>query len=139
MAARSGFPFSVICQCGLVRPSLVGDPFANLAPDRYLNPAAFSTAVGITTVTNEAGQQISFGNLGRNTFRGPSIWNTDLSLFKNTTIFEGLRFQLGVEFFNVWNHTNLTVPNIDFDDASFGRFDGAYPGRIVQYRAKFIF
>ncbi|HEV3469085.1 MAG TPA: TonB-dependent receptor [Pyrinomonadaceae bacterium] len=138
-SARSGFPFSVVCQCGLVRPSLVGDPFANPPTDRYLNAAAFSTAVGITTVTNAAGQPVSFGNLGRNTFRGPSIWNTDLSVFKNTTIFEGLRFQLGVEFFNVWNHTNLTVPNNDFDDPGFGRFDGAYPGRFIQYRAKFIF
>ena len=138
--ARSGFPFSVVCQCGLIRPSLVGDPFAGVARDRYLNPAAFSTSVGITNVTNAAGQVISFGNLGRNSFRGPAIWNTDLSFFKNTMLTEELRFQVGVELFNAWNHTNLTVPNNNIGDpGAFGRFDGAYPGRVVQYRAKLIF
>ena len=125
---------------GLIRPSLVGDPFAGVARDRFLNPAAFSTSVGITSVTNAAGQTISFGNLGRNPFRGPAIWNTDLSFFKNTMVTESLKFQLGIELFNAWNHTNLTVPNNNTGDpGAFGRFDGAYPGRVVQYRAKFIF
>ena len=138
--ARSGFPFSVVCQCDLVRPSLVGDPFSGVARDRYLNPAAFSTSVGVTTVTNQAGQVVRFGNLGRNTFRGPAIWNTDLSFFKNTMLTEALKFQLGIELFNAWNHTNLTVPNNNVNDTgAFGRFDGAYPGRVIQYRAKFIF
>ncbi|HYY94428.1 MAG TPA: TonB-dependent receptor, partial [Pyrinomonadaceae bacterium] len=139
-SARSGFPFSVVCQCGLIRPSLVGDPFSGRAVDRFLNPAAFSTSVGITNVVNAAGQTVSFGNLGRNTFRGPSIWNTDLSFFKNTMVTERLKFQIGIELFNAWNHTNLTVPNNNMNDpGSFGRFDGAYPGRVVQYRAKVIF
>ncbi|HEX9425182.1 MAG TPA: hypothetical protein VF899_18210, partial [Pyrinomonadaceae bacterium] len=146
-SARSGFPFSVVCNCGLVRPSLVSDPFANVPFGRFLNPVAFSTTTGITTVTNSAGQAVSFGSLGRNTFRGPSIWNTDLSLFKNTAIAESLKFQLGIELFNVWNHTNLTVPNNDMSNVGFDRgrptgfgvFDGAYPGRVVQYRAKIIF
>lgn len=139
-SARSGFPFSVVCQCDLIRPSLVGDPFSGRAVDRFLNPAAFSTSVGITSVTNSAGQVVRFGNLGRNNFRGPSIWNTDLSFFKNTMITEALKFQLGIELFNAFNHTNLTVPNNNTGDpGAFGRFDGAYPGRVVQYRAKVIF
>lgn len=139
-SARSGFPYSVVCQCGLIRPSLVGDPFANLAQDRALNPAAFSTAVGTTSITNAAGQVISWGSLGRNTFRGPSIWNTDMSFFKNTQLTEWLDSQIGIELFNVWNHTNLTVPNNNIGDpGAFGRFDGAYPGRLVQYRVKFLF
>jgi Carboxypeptidase regulatory-like domain len=145
--ARSGFPFSVVCQCGLIRPSLVGDPFANVPFGRFLNPAAFSTSVGITSVTNDAGQTISFGSLGRNTFRGPSIWNTDLSFFKNTRIKENLTFQIGIEFFNTWNHTNLTVPETNMNDVGnqggrptgFGVFNGAYPGRVIQYRTKLIF
>ncbi|MCA1592033.1 MAG: TonB-dependent receptor [Acidobacteria bacterium] len=146
-SARSGFPFSVVCQCGLIRPSLISDPFANVPAGRFLNPAAFSTTTGLTTVKNAAGQSISFGNLGRNTFRGPSIFNTDVSLFKNTMITEGLKFQVGMEFFNFFNHTNRTVPNNNVGDVGsdrgrptgFGVFDGAFPGRIVQYRAKLIF
>jgi carboxypeptidase family protein len=141
VSGRSGFPFSVVCNCGLIRPTLIGDPFANLATDRFLNPAAFSTSVGITSVTNSAGQTVSFGALGRNTFNGPAIWNTDLSFFKNAPLpfGEATRLQLGIEFFNFFNHTNLTVPNNNFTDGGFGRFDGAYPGRVVQYRFKVLF
>ncbi|HEY0379512.1 MAG TPA: TonB-dependent receptor [Pyrinomonadaceae bacterium] len=142
VSGRSGFPFSVVCQCGLIRPSLVGDPFANLAQDRFLNPDAFSTATGLTSVTNEAGQNVFFGNLGRNTFRGPAIWNTDMSFFKNAHLpfTEDARVQIGIELFNAFNHTNLTVPNNNMNDrGAFGRFDGAYPGRVVQYRFKILF
>lgn len=139
-SARSGFPFTVVCNCPLVRPSLVGDPFANVPLDRYLNASAFSTSVGITTLpANPAGTVIQFGNLGRNTFTGPAIWNTDLSLFKTTGITENVRAQIGIEFFNFWNHTKRTVPNNNVNDGAFGRFDGYYPGRVVQYRAKFLF
>lgn len=146
-SARSGFPFSVVCNCGLIRPSLVGDPFANVPFGRLLNPAAFSTSLGITSVTNSAGQTVSFGSLGRNTFRGPSIFNTDLSVFKNTNLTERVRTQIGLEFFNFFNHTNLTVPDNNMNDVGsdrgrptgFGVFNGAYPGRVVQYRFKILF
>jgi hypothetical protein len=139
-SARSGFPFTVVCNCPLVRPSLVGDPFSNLPRDRYLNAAAFSTTVGITSLpANPAGTVIQFGSLGRNTFTGPAIWNTDMSLFKTTPLTESVRMQIGIEFFNLWNHTKRTVPNNNMNDGAFGRFDGYYPGRVVQYRAKFLF
>ncbi|MDX6405550.1 MAG: hypothetical protein QOH70_3005 [Blastocatellia bacterium] len=139
-SARSGFPFSVICNCDLGRPSLVGDPFAGVAPGRYLNPAAFSTTAGITVLpANAAGTVIRFGNEKRNAFRGPAIWNTDLSLFKNTALTERLRMQIGIEFFNFWNHTKRTVPITDITNGGFGRFDGFFPGRVIQYRAKLIF
>jgi hypothetical protein len=139
-SARSGFPFSVICNCDLGRPSLVGDPFAGVAPGRYLNPAAFSTTTGITVLpANAAGTVIRFGNEKRNAFTGPAIWNTDLSLFKNTALTENLRMQIGIEFFNFWNHTKRTVPITDITNGGFGRFDGFFPGRVIQYRAKLIF
>ncbi|PWT87438.1 MAG: hypothetical protein C5B55_14755, partial [Blastocatellia bacterium] len=138
--ARSGFPFTVVCNCNLVRPSLVGDPFASVPAGRFLNINAFSTTQGITSITNKAGEVISFGNLGRNTFHGPAIWNTDLSMFKTTSLTESVRAQIGFEFFNFWNHTKRTVPNNNIGDpGSFGRFDGYYPGRVVQYRLKFLF
>jgi len=139
-SARAGFPFTVVCNCDLVRPSLVGDPFANRPLDRYLNPAAFSTTSGITTLpANPAGTVIRYGNLGRNTFNGPAIWNTDMSFFKTTAITESIRAQIGFEFFNLWNHSKKTVPNNNVNDGAFGRFDGYYPGRVIQYRAKLIF
>ena len=147
VSARTGLPFSVVTNFnGLARPSLIGDPFANVPTGRYLNPAAFSTMTGITTVMNVAGQTIRFGNLGRNTFRGPKLFFADMSVFKNTSIAEKLRMQLGIEFYNVLNRANYTVPNNNIGNAS-GGFNGdfgqikynAYPGRVVQYRLKFLF
>lgn len=140
-SARSGFPFTVVCNCDVVRPTQIGDPFAGLAPGRYLNINAFSTTQGITVLpANPAGTVIRYGSLPRNSFNGPAIWNTDVSVFKNTQLNERLKAQVGIEFFNFWNHTKLTVPNNNIGDAgAFGRFDGAYPGRVIQYRAKLIF
>ena len=139
-SARSGFPFSVLCNCDLGRPSVIGDPFANVPAGRYLNAAAFSTTQGITVLpANAAGTVIRFGNEKRNAFTGPAIWNTDVSVFKNTALRENLKFQLGLEFFNFWNHTKRTVPNNNMTDSAFGRFDSFFPGRVIQYRAKLIF
>jgi hypothetical protein len=141
--ARSGFPYSVRCDncSGANRPSLIGDPFANLGPGRLLNPAAFTTnQAQLNRVTNAAGNTIFFGNLGRNTFRGPAQYNVDMSVIKNTRITESVNFQLGFEFFNLFNRANYTVPENNINNGDFGliRFN-AGPGRVVQYRAKLIF
>lgn len=138
--ARSGFPFTVVCNCDVVRPTQISDPFAGAPPDRYLNRAAFSTSTGLTVLpANPAGTVIRYGGLGRNTFKGPSIWNTDLSLFKTTALTENFRAQIGVEAFNFWNHTKKTVPNNNINDGNFGKFDGYFPGRVIQYRFKLLF
>ncbi|MEP6706369.1 MAG: TonB-dependent receptor [Pyrinomonadaceae bacterium] len=141
-SARSGFRYSVTCDCnGGQRPNLIGNPFANVPPGRILNPAAFDTnSANFNTVTNAAGRTIRFGNLGRNTFTGPSIFTTDASIFKNTKLSEMLTMQIGLEVFNLFNHPNFTVPsnNANFGDFGVIRFN-AMPGRVVQYRAKFIF
>ncbi len=142
VAARSGFPYSVVCNCnGANRPSLIGDPFANVPAGLVINPAAFTTAPSSQgSVTNAAGNTIRFGNLGRNTFRGPSIFNTDVSIFKNTRVTENTKVQLGFEFFNIFNHANFSVPSNNLDNGDFGQIkNNALAGRVVQYRLKFIF
>lgn len=141
VSGRSGYPFSVVTGAGaLQRPSLIGNPFANLQSGRLLNAAAFSNTAGLTTFTNASGTTISYGNLGRNTFNGPSIWNTDVSLFKNFTVMEKYRFQLGIEFYNAFNNAKFTVPNNNISDGNFGEIKyNLMPGRVIQYRMKFNF
>jgi hypothetical protein len=51
------------------------------------------------------------GNLGRNTFVGPSQWFADMSLFKNFQVTERVGLQFRVEGFNVFNHTNFVLAN----------------------------
>jgi hypothetical protein len=53
-----------------------------------------------------------FGNLGRNTLRGPSFKELNFSIFKDTAITERINLQLRAEFFNLFNHPNFANPNL---------------------------
>jgi hypothetical protein len=71
------------------------------------------------------------GHASRNEFHGPGFWNVDFSLsrrFLIPRIGERFSLQFRVEFFNVFNHTNLGNPNPrlnslepPFGRASYGR------------------
>jgi hypothetical protein len=82
-----------------------------------------------------------FGNLGRNTFRGPSQKRFDLSFAKNTKINERMSFEIGFDLFNVFNTVNFANPNSDLQDAvDFGVITNSVGGpRVGQFRAKFRF
>ena len=136
---RTGYPFTVVDGDNQSRrATLIGDPFAGTTEGRFLNAAAFIGGDNVST--NAAGAQIFFGSLARNTFTSPDFIRTDFSVFKTTTVTETIRFQLGFEFFNVFNQATFTVPNNNFRDAgSFGRFDAALPARVIQYRLKVLF
>ena len=52
----------------------------------------------------------TFGTMGRNIFRGPGLYNLDLSLVKHWKIRERLEAQFRGEFFNVLNHPISSSP-----------------------------
>ncbi|HEX7958491.1 MAG TPA: TonB-dependent receptor [Terriglobales bacterium] len=64
----------------------------------WFNPCAFGVPSG------------SFGNLGRNAFRGPHVVNMDFSMFKSFPLGETRNLQLRFEGFNVFNIQNYDVP-----------------------------
>jgi carboxypeptidase family protein len=68
----------------------------------------------------------TFGTMGRNIFRGPGLYNLDLSLVKHWNIGEGLQAQLRGEFFNVFNHPSLASPY--GANATFFQVDPSVPG-----------
>ena len=51
-----------------------------------------------------------YGNVGRNTLRGPDLKVVDLSVFKNTLV-GGRNIQVRLEMFNVFNRANFATPN----------------------------
>jgi len=53
------------------------------------------------------------GNLGRNTFRGASWSNLDLSLAKDTKLFERASLQFRAEFFNILNQHAFATPGVN--------------------------
>lgn len=97
--------------------------------NNYLNPAAFSPA-----------PRSRFGNLGRNTIRGPGahLWDTRVS--KLATIREGLRLRIMGEFFNTWNHAAFGNPSSVLDTAAFGTIRTTLSNaRIIQLGMKLEF
>ncbi len=70
-------------------------------PGHYIKPECF--------IAPTPGARL--GNSGRNQYIGPGIRNFDLSLIKNTKISERFNLQFRSEFFNVFNHTNFSVPD----------------------------
>jgi hypothetical protein len=67
---------------------------------QFFNPNAFS-APAYGTV----------GNAPRDGLVGPGFADWDLSLLKSTQFTERTRLQFRAEFFNILNHTNLSLPN----------------------------
>jgi hypothetical protein len=66
-------------------------------------------------------QNGQFGNLGRNTFTGPGYKNVDMSVLKEVRFGENLRIQTRLEMFNIFNTTNLALPERRVLDPFFGR------------------
>jgi hypothetical protein len=99
--------------------------------DYFFDPSSFTdNALG------------TLGNAGRNFFHGPSFWNADISVQKDTRITESTAFQVRLDAFNVFNHVNFANPVGDVSSGNFGRITGIRLGsnsRLVQLGAKFIF
>jgi hypothetical protein len=104
---------------------------------KWLNVAAFSVpAVG------------TWGNLGRDVLRAPSLFQIDTALSKRFPIRERLAMELGVEAFNLFNHPQLAAPAANISSTSnFGRITapintspvGAGTPRQLQFLARFSF
>jgi len=97
---------------------------------QYFDPSVFSVP-GTGT----------FGNLGHNALRGPGRDNWDMSLFKSFTFSEarGSRFEIRLETFNTWNHTQFQNVDTSINDSRFGQFTSAYAGRTLQLGGKIYF
>ncbi|HET9184369.1 MAG TPA: carboxypeptidase regulatory-like domain-containing protein [Candidatus Angelobacter sp.] len=91
--------------------------------------------------TNDFGRQAfgTFGNTGRNSLHALGINNFDMSLTKDTKMTEHTSFQIGMDLFNVFNHTQFNQPSARVNSAIFGQVTGAAPARIAQLRAKINF
>ena len=60
---------------------------------------------------------------GRNHFRGPTYFNTDFAVMKNSKIrgWENAELGIGLQFFNFFNHPNFGFPDNKVSDSPFGQ------------------
>jgi hypothetical protein len=112
VTAQDGFPFtplvgSNISGTGDTNPSDVPDYNPNFSspavlgnPNQWFNPNAFLVPLAGT-----------FGNVGRDSFRGPGLVDVDTSFFKRFQISERYTLQFRAELFNILNQANFAYPN----------------------------
>jgi hypothetical protein len=65
--------------------------------------------------------EVRFGNVGRNTMRGPGVVNLDASLFRTFKITGRADLQFRAEAFNVTNTPHFANPNGNVNSANFGK------------------
>ncbi len=82
-----------------------------------------------------------FGNIGRNAFRGPDLWQWDFALNKRFRIpyREGMSLQFRSEFFNLLNRTNFGQPAANLSNADFGTIRSTLPPRQIQFALKLVY
>ncbi len=114
-----------------VRADLIGNPnVSNPNANLWFNPAAYS----------EPRQPYRQGTAGRNTLRGPSLWESDLSLSKNLLLSERFKLELRADAFNVFNHVNLSNPASQIDSSGAGQITSIQvPMRQMQFGLHFSF
>lgn len=96
----------------------------------------------------------TLGNEGRDGLIGPSLADLDIAVLKTTKLTERTTLQFRAEFFNVLNHTNLSIPvatvftgsvanaapSITYNTATAGQIlTPAVPSREIQFGLKLLF
>ena len=88
--------------------------------------------------------------IGRNSFRGPRYFNTDISLVKQIALSgiphlgEQANLELRANFFNVFNQLNLAPfsfgsSSVTITDANFGRATAGLSGRVIELQGRIRF
>jgi hypothetical protein len=84
----------------------------------------------------------SSGTAARRFFYGPGMNNFDLAILKNVPLSESKSFEIRLETFNTFNHTQFFgagAVNGVIGTPAFGQVVSAEPPRLIQIAAKFVF
>jgi hypothetical protein len=159
---HSGYPFSVVDSA--VRSQGGVKNATGIATQTFLADSLGSPINASCTTPNVpcfntslfalAANQLNYGNIGRNSFRGPGYFDTDMNVNKTFAIHERYRLLIGAYFFNILNHPNFDLPvnnlalgnfgtinsTVSAPSSAYGSFQGsAVSGRVIQTQVKFTF
>jgi len=84
----------------------------------------------------------TFGNVGRNSVRGPGFTNYDLALSRSFVFVESTRLDFRAEAYNIANSTNFGTPITNVNSSNFGLSTTTAPGlgaRTFQFALKLVF
>jgi Carboxypeptidase regulatory-like domain/TonB-dependent Receptor Plug Domain len=135
---QSGLPFTVLS--GTDRSlSGVGNDYADIVG----NPARPAGVNKITEYFN-TGAFVpatigTFGNIARNSLRGPGYADLDMSIFKEMFPGERIHAQFRAEAFNTLNRVNFSNPVSTISSGTYGQITGANSPRVFQFGLKLLF
>lgn len=126
---QSGQPFNVTLgynsanlSQGTQRPNFAHTPSAHCSLKNYIsgNTTSCIDKTAYALPANISAGQYAFGNSARNALHGPGFSYENLSVLKDFTIVERVKFQFRAEAFNVFNHPSAGNPNstINHDNAA---------------------
>lgn len=159
---HSGYPFSVVDSA--VRGDQSVHNAAGIATQPFLAdwmggsgyPSCTTPYISCYSTSQFASgaNQANFGNIPRNSFRGPNYFDTDLDINKTFAVAERYKLTIGANFFNILNHPNFDLPvnnvalgnfgqivsTVSAPTSAYGSFQGsAVSGRVIQTQIKFTF
>ncbi len=147
---QSGLPFDVSYRdsgadrdTGPGRVNVVGDPQGPETREQWFNVIP----IGSTGSAFSRPAVGTFGDMERNSLRGPGYWRVDASLFKNIPLGGSKSLQIRIESVNVLNHVNLGNPDSQVgvpgnNNPNAGRITSTAAGdlqRNLQFAVKFAF
>ncbi len=130
---------------GVSYPACNNNPIIGTA-NLWFNPTCFTPQAYGT-----------LGNFGREGLYGPGLTSVDMAILKTTKLTERVTLQFRAELFNIFNHTNLSLPvasvftgtasptsalfsGINYNTATAGQIlTAAVPSREIQFGLKLIF
>ncbi|MGH9607648.1 MAG: carboxypeptidase regulatory-like domain-containing protein [Terracidiphilus sp.] len=152
----SGAPFTVtaggddsLTDVGNDRPNLVAgvNPYAEVSFRKgsgesnreYLNPAAFAEVCPGNKTAGCAAAG-TYGNISRNSFRGPSSLQFDAQISRIFPIHKRLSTTFRLEAFNVLNHPDFSNPTASVSSSTFGQVSSTTnAARVFQGSVKINF
>ncbi|MBV9763233.1 MAG: carboxypeptidase regulatory-like domain-containing protein [Acidobacteriaceae bacterium] len=159
---HTGYPFSVVdsgvrSKGGVKNASgIATQPFIADLTGGPINASCTTpnTPCFSTDLFVPASGQHNYGNIARNSFRGPGYFDTDLTVNKTFSIHERFQLLIGANFFNLLNHPNFDLPvnnlalgnfgtitsTVSAPTSAYGSFQGsAVSGRVIQTQVKLTF
>jgi hypothetical protein len=120
-AAYSGRPFTLTAS-----GSSLNMPGNQQTPDQVKDNVEILGNVGddgryFDTTAFKRVTEVRFGNVGRNTMRGPGQVNLDLSLFRTFKLTQTVDLQFRAEAFNATNTPHFNNPNGNVNSSNFGK------------------
>ena len=145
---QTGFPFTIFAQddnsfsaIGADRPNIT---VSNISETKLGSGRSHAQEATEWFNTNDFIQNPvgTYGNIGKNSLRGPRLFTTDLALLKTGKFAERVGYEFRAEFFNVFNNVNFGNPDAGLQDGPgvFGSISStATDPRILQMAFKLNF